>query len=94
MRRSPTRRQIARWHLSVPVPTTISTTMLSRSWSSDPQASSQLANAHETPMSAPAGMVVTEMKTPRRALVRASASETMPTTPASTATTAEKKLGC
>lgn len=58
-----------------------------------PQASSQLANAHETPMSAPAGMVVTEMKTPRRALVRASASETMPTTPASTATTAEKKLG-
>lgn len=67
--------------------------MLSSSWNRDPKASSQLANAHETPMSAAAGMVVTEMKTPSSALVRASVSETMPTIPASTATTAEKKLG-
>ena len=44
-------------------------------------------------MSAAAGMVVTEMKTPIRALARASVSETTPTIPASTATTTENKFG-
>lgn len=67
--------------------------MLSSSCSNEPRASPQLAKAHETPMSAPAGMVVTEMKTPSRALVRASARDTMPTIPASTATATEKKFG-
>jgi hypothetical protein len=43
---------------------------LSSSWSSEPRASGQLWNAQDTPMSAAAGMVVTEMNTPSSALVR------------------------
>lgn len=49
--------------------------------------------AHNTPMSAPVDMVVTEMNTPSSTLVRAPASETRPTIPAGTATTPEKQLG-
>ncbi len=45
------------------------------------------------PTSAAAGMVVTEMKTPIRALARASVNETTPTIPARTATTIENKFG-
>ncbi len=67
--------------------------MLSSSWYSDPRASGQLAKAQETPMSAAAGIVVTEMNTPSRALVLDWVSETIPTTPARTATTTEKKFG-
>ena len=44
-------------------------------------------------MSAAAGMVVTEMNTPMRALARASVSDTTPTIPASTATTTENRFG-
>jgi hypothetical protein len=44
-------------------------------------------------MSAAAGMVVTEMKTPISALARASVSETTPTMPARTATTTENRFG-
>ena len=44
-------------------------------------------------ISAAAGIVVTEMNTPIRALARASVSETTPTIPARTATTIENKFG-
>ncbi len=44
-------------------------------------------------MSAAAGIVVTEMKTPISVLTRASVSETRPTIPARTATTTEKTSG-
>ena len=49
----------------------------------EPRASLQFSNASDTPMSAAAGIVVTEMKTPMSAPVRASTSETTPTIPAS-----------
>ena len=45
--------------------------MLSSNWSSEPRASLQTPNALATPMSDAAGMVVTEMNTPSRVLVRA-----------------------
>ena len=63
--------------------------MLSSNWSSEPRASLQLPNALATPMSDAAGIVVTEMNTPSRVLLRAWVSETIPTTPARTATTSE-----
>ena len=44
-------------------------------------------------MSAAAGIVVTEMKTPMSAFARAWVSETTPTTPASMATTTENRFG-
>src|SRR3954447_16899470 len=44
-------------------------------------------------MTAAAGMVVTEMKTPMSALARASVRDTTPTIPASVATTTEKTFG-
>src|ERR1035438_4968848 len=44
-------------------------------------------------MSAAAGMVVTEMKTPMRVLARDSVNETTPTIPARTATTTENRFG-
>ena len=44
-------------------------------------------------MSAAAGIVVTETKTPMSVFARASVSDTTPTTPASTATTTENTLG-
>jgi hypothetical protein len=49
--------------------------------------------ASDTPPSAAAGMVVTEMKTPVSALDLASVRETTPTRPARTATTTENRLG-
>jgi hypothetical protein len=62
-------------------PTTIRIPTFSRSWASDPAASFHLCSALETPMSAAAGMVVTEMNTPIGALVRDSVRETTPTMP-------------
>src|SRR5262245_36550072 len=56
-------------------------------------ASEPLPKAADTPMSAAAGMVVTEINTPMRVLARASVREITPTTPASTATMTENQLG-
>jgi hypothetical protein len=67
--------------------------MFSRSGSSEPRASCPLPKAADTPTSAAAGMVVTEMNTPIRVLVRASVREITPTIPASTAAMAEKASG-
>jgi len=66
---------------------------LSSSCSMDPPASPQLEYAIDRPTEAAAGMVVTEMNTPIRALARDSVRDTTPTTPASTATMTEKTLG-
>ena len=52
------------------VPTAISRTTFSSNWTVEPPASCQLPNATETPISAAAGMVVTEMNTPISALAR------------------------
>ena len=49
--------------------------------------------AIDKPIEAAAGMVVTEMKTPIRALTLDSVSETTPTSPASAATMTEKTSG-
>ena len=49
----------------------MSTTTFSINCSVEPQASVQLAYAMDRAMSAAAGMVVTEMKTPTRAFARA-----------------------
>ena len=62
-------------------------------WMRDPRASLQFSNAHDSPMSAAAGIVVTDMKTPMSAPVRASTTETTPTIPASVATTTENTFG-
>lgn len=75
------------------MPTTISTRMFTTSWMAEPRTSDQLVNAVETAMSAAAGIVVTEMNTPSRALLRASVSDTIPTIPARVATATEKKFG-
>ena len=58
-----------------------------------PHASCHCPNAADRPMAAAAGMVVTEMNTPMRALARACRIDTTPTMPAMTATTTEKRLG-
>jgi hypothetical protein len=86
-------RQILRCVLRPTAPTTMSTTTLRSSCSADPHASLQLENAIDTPTDAVTGMVVTEMDTPMRALARASVRDTMPTIPASTATTGENTSG-
>ena len=49
----------------------MSTTTLSSNRSIESRASPQLENAIDTPIEAAAGMVVTEMNTPIRALARA-----------------------
>ena len=67
--------------------------MLRSSWNADPLASCQLENASDTPTSAAAGMVVTEMNTPMRALALASVRDTTPTSPARMATMTEYMLG-
>jgi hypothetical protein len=67
--------------------------MFSRSWTREPLASFQFWNDADTPMSAAAGIVVTEMKTPISAPVLASTSDTTPTMPARIATTTEKTFG-
>jgi hypothetical protein len=66
---------------------------LSASWTAEPQASVQLPNATDTPMSDAVGMVVTEMPTAIIVLDRASVSEMTPTTPARAATRKENELG-
>ena len=68
-------------------------TTFNSNWTREPRASLQFSNAIETPMSAAAGMVVTEMNTPMRAPVLASTSDTTPTIPARTATTTENAFG-
>ena len=85
--------QIPRCAIRPAAPTAMSTPTLSSSCSADPAASVQLAKAIEMPTEAAAGMVVTEMNTPIRALARASVSDTTPTIPASTATMTEKTSG-
>ena len=76
-----------------PAPTTVSRTTFSSSCSSEPQASLQLAYATDTPTEAAAGMVVTEMKTPMRALARDSVRDITPTSPARMATMTENTFG-
>ena len=66
---------------------------MSASWTAEPQASVQLPNATDTPMSDAVGMVVTEMPTAIIVLDRASVSEMTPTTPARAATREENELG-
>ena len=73
--------------------TAVRTVTLSRSWRVEPQASLPLPNASDTPMSAAAGMVVTEMNTPIKVLDRASVIDNTPTTPARSATMKENQLG-
>ena len=68
-------------------------TTFSTSCSVAPQASCHWPKAADRPMAAAAGMVVTEMNTPMRALARACRMETTPTMPAITATTTENRLG-
>src|SRR5215475_4156277 len=87
------RRQIIRCVLRPAAPTATRTAMLRSSWSADPPASCQLENASDTPTSAAAGMVVTEMNTPLRALALASVRDTTPTSPARMATMTEYMLG-
>src|SRR5215472_8591702 len=87
------RRQIMRCVLRPAAPTTMSTATLRSNWSTDPLASRQLENASDTPASAAAGMVVTEMNTPMRALALASVRDTTPTSPARMATVTEYMLG-
>ena len=82
-----------RWSRRPSAPIVMSTATFSSNCSVEPQASVQLAYAIDRPMSAAAGMVVTEMKTPMRALARASVNETTPTIPARTATTTENRFG-
>ncbi len=59
----------------------------------EPTASLQAPYTSETPTSAAAGMVVTEMNTPVSAVALASVRDTTPTRPASTATTTENRFG-
>src|SRR5215813_291103 len=88
------RRQIIRCVLRPAAPTVTRTAMLRSSWNADPLASCQLENASDTPTSAAAaGMVVTEMNTPMRALALASVRDTTPTSPARMATMTEYMLG-
>src|SRR5207247_1995949 len=87
------RAQRARWALRPAAPTTISRTTFSSSCSAEPPASLQLPKATDKPMSAAAGMVVTEMNTPMRAPARAWVRDTTPTIPARIATTTENQLG-
>ena len=53
--------QRARWARSPRIATAVRTETLSASWTAEPQASVQLPNATDTPMSDAVGMVVTEM---------------------------------
>jgi len=82
-----------RWRRRPSAPIVMSTATFSSNCTAEPQASVQLAYAIDRPMSAAAGMVVTEMKTPMRALARDSVNETTPTIPARTATTTENRFG-
>jgi hypothetical protein len=66
---------------------------LSSSCRAEPPASFQPEYATDKPIEAAAGIVVTEMKTPIRALTLDSVSETTPTSPASTATMTENASG-
>jgi ABC-type multidrug transport system ATPase subunit len=86
-------RQKLRWSRSATAPTAISRTTLSRSWATAPPAADQLVKASESPRSAAAGMVVTEMNTPISAPARASVRDTTPTSPARTATITENRSG-
>jgi hypothetical protein len=58
---------MARWALRPPAPTAISRITFSTSCRAEPPASFQLPKAAETPISAAAGIVVTEMNTPMSA---------------------------
>src|SRR6185437_10526143 len=86
-------RQSRRWLRRAAAPTRISSTTLSRSWNVEPRAARQLWKATDSPMSAAAGIVVTEMNTPIRAPALASVSETTPMIPAATAMMTENMSG-
>src|SRR5215471_18566185 len=58
-----------------------------------PSGGAQVWYASARPSAAAAGMVVTEMNTPMRALARDRVSDTTPTMAASTATMTEKRFG-
>ncbi len=75
--------------MSPTTPTTTKITTLSTSCSRAPLACVQLAKAQATPSWAAAGTVVTEMKTPIKALALDRVAETTPATPARTATITE-----
>jgi hypothetical protein len=55
---------MARCTGSLAIATAVRTVTLSRSWSTEPQASLLFPKANDTPVSEAAGMVVTEMNTP------------------------------
>src|SRR4029453_9421526 len=89
----PVRPQIRRCTASPMAPTTMRITTFTTSWRNAPLASLQSPNAIDRPMSAAAGMVVTETNTPMSVLALASVSDTTPTIPASTATMTENAFG-
>ena len=86
-------RHMIRWRCRPSAPIVMSTATFNTNCTAEPQASVQLAYAVDRAMSAAAGMVVTDMKTPMRALARDSVNETTPTIPARTATTTENRFG-
>ena len=86
-------RHMIRWRRRPSTPIVMSTATFSSNCTAEPQASVQLAYAADRAMSAAAGMVVTGVETPVRALARDSVNETTPTIPARTATTAENRFG-
>jgi hypothetical protein len=71
----------------------ISSPTFSSSCSKEPAASCHAPYTTDTPTSAAAGMVVTEMNTPVSVVALATVSDTTPTRPAMTATTTENRLG-